>query len=99
MSDEHVRDADGGEHGGRGLAGVGAFVEPVHVLCADEDGLVAGASTSAGERGHRGAEDDLGLVVVLDQRDEAGEEGGGLGGCLVHLPVGSDERFAHVEGS
>ena len=49
VADEDVGGADGGEHGGRGLAGVGAFVEPVHGLRADEDGLVLrAASTSAG---------------------------------------------------
>ena len=41
VADEDVGDAEGLEHERRGLAGVGALVEPVHVLRADVDGVVA----------------------------------------------------------
>jgi hypothetical protein len=33
---------------------------------------------------------------LLDERVEAGEEGGGLDGGLVHLPVAGDQEFAHL---
>ena len=94
VADEDVGGADGGEHDGRGFAGVGAFVQPVHVLCADEDGFVAGGVDDGGQRGHGGAEDDLGVRCCFDERDEGCEEGDGLVGGLVHLPVGGDEEFA-----
>ena len=37
VADEDVRGSDGGEHDGRGLAGVGAVVVPVHGLGSDVD--------------------------------------------------------------
>ena len=55
VADEDVGGSDGGEHDGRGLAGEGAFVLPVHVLRADEDGFGAGRRRRArGARSWRG---------------------------------------------
>ena len=36
------------------------------------------------------------MGAVLDEGVETGKEGGGLGGGLVHLPVGCDQEFAHL---
>ncbi len=64
-----------GEHGGRGLAGVGALVEPVHVLGAGADVGAFERVDDSGERGHGGEEEDLVAGVVLDEREELVEEG------------------------
>src|SRR5258705_6900615 len=94
VADEDVGGAEGGEHDGRGFAGEGAFVFPVHVLGADEDGAGAGGVDERGEGGHRGAEEDLCVGAVFDEGGKAGEEGGGFGGGLVHLPVCGDQWVA-----
>ena len=90
VADENVRGADGGELRGRGLAGVGAGFEPVHGLGSDVDGGVARGVDGGGERGHRWAENDLGMAMMGDKGEEGVDEGDGLGGGLEHLPVGGD---------
>ena len=91
VADNNVGGADGGDHDGRGLAGEGSFVLPAHVLGADEDGFSAGGVDESGQGGHGGAEDDVALIIMFYEWGEVGEECGGFGGGLVHLPVGGDQ--------
>ena len=90
VADEDVGGADGGEHEGRGLAGVGAVVEPVHGLGADVDGLAfGGVDERRRARSWRGRERSR-RDVMGDEGKEGVDEGDGFGGGLVHLPVGGD---------
>jgi hypothetical protein len=96
VADEDVGAADGGEHGGRCLAGVGTLIEPVHGLGADVDLRGVGGLKDRGERGHRGTEDDVCVVMCGYEGKEGIGEGYGFGGGLVHLPVGGNEWLTHV---
>ena len=60
--------------------------------------MVAAIASAPGEV-IGGTEDDLGLLLVGDEGKEGIDEGGGFGGGLVHLPVGGDQWFAHVNQS
>ena len=95
VAEKDVGGADGGEHGGRGLAGVGAFAEPVHGLGAGGEAGVDDGVADGGERGGRREEDDVGAGEVVDEGKELADEGDGLGWIFVHLPVGGDDGLAH----
>jgi len=97
VPDQHVRRSYGGHHDGRGLAGIGSVVEPVHILSADEDGLVASGIHNGRKAWHRREESDFDGCVVLDERKKLGKEGRGFGRSLIHLPVCGDQEFAHDE--
>ena len=94
VADKDVGDADSLEHEGRGFAGVGALVEPVHVLRGDME-VAAAASTTAGSEVGAGQR-TTSACWWRRQREEGFDEGDRFGGGLVHLPVGGDEFFAHV---
>ena len=97
VAEQDVGAADAGEHGGRGLSGVGTLVEPVHGLGAGGDVGAFDGLDDVGERGHGGEEGDVLIVVVVDQGKELLEKGERLLGSLVHLPVGGNQRFTHQE--
>ncbi len=62
---------------------------------ATRTGLLRAASTTAGRSVGDGQSDDLGVLLLGDERDEGLDEGDGFFGRLVHLPVGGDELLAH----
>ncbi len=66
VAEQDAGAADAFEHGGRGLAGVGAFVEPVHGLSAGCDAGVFGRLDDIAERRHGRKDCDLAGGVVLD---------------------------------
>ena len=78
------------EHLGRDLGGVGAAGLEVHVLSAD---LHVGALAlfNGNSQIHIGNADDDLAVGILDQGQHLVDEGSGLGGGLVHLPVAGDD--------
>ena len=75
--------ADAGEHGRRGLAGVGAFIEPVHGLRAGGHVGAFDAPDDRRKRGHSGEDGDVEVGAVGDERKELFEEGDRLrsGSC------------------
>ena len=76
VADQDVGDADGTEHEGRRLTGVGTFFVPVHVLRADVNGCAACSICDRGKAGHGREEDDLGPCGPGKERKEGVKEAG-----------------------
>ncbi len=62
----------------------------MHGLRSDVDWLIFGGVEGGGERGHGGAEDDLGVMMMCDEGKEGVDECDGFGWGLEHLPVGGN---------
>jgi len=96
VAEEYVTAADGHQHGGRDLAGVGTFVEPVHVLRAGADVVVVGGDDGGGERGEGREDQNLVAFMAGDERKKIFDEAYGFDWGFVHLPVAGDDRLAHA---
>src|SRR5699024_10208169 len=81
------------QHVGADLAGVGAGLFKVDVLGAHVDVGALGLGHGGDQVGVGGADDHL-AAGVLDGGDQLVDQGSGLGGVLVHLPVAGDDRLA-----
>src|SRR5699024_12772052 len=81
------------QHVGADLAGVGAGLFKVDVLGAHVDVGALGLGHGGDQVGVRGADDHL-AAGVLDGGDQLVDQGGGLGGVLVHLPVAGNDGLA-----
>ena len=92
MADNHILNAEVGQHIGGNLAGEGAGLLKVDVLSANVDVGALGHLHSGDQVGEGNADDDL-AAGVLHSGNQLADEGLGLGGSLVHLPVAGNDSF------
>ena len=93
VADDHVGAADSHQHAAGDFAGVCALLFPVEVLRADGD-VGALAASIAAAISIKGGQTTISSRVWPATRGEIVEEGLGLSGCLVHLPVGGHQLFS-----
>ncbi len=96
VPDDHVLRARLAHHCGADLAGERALLLPVQVLSRHPNVRVASGFGDGMQRGERRRDDDLDVDDVLHHAAELFDEHDRLVDGLVHLPVGGDERDAHV---
>src|SRR5262249_45687885 len=96
VSNDHLLAANRDKHCCRYLSGECTLFLPVHVLCSNNDPSAANGLEGSGEADERRQDRNVIAVVPGDQRAEFVNEGGGLAGRFMHLPIGGDELFSHA---
>ena len=94
VSDDDVGASRGQQHSGGDLTGIGALFFPEQVLRSDFDPRAVRALLNGGNGGKWRADHNFIPSVAAHLRQKRLHKFHGLGGGLIHLPVGGNELFS-----